>query len=184
VGTASLTAELENLVLIRRFVENTAQSLQADQAAIDDVIQAVDEVATNIIVHGYAAKPGIIDVEVKREGAALIVHLLDQAPQFDPTAVPPPDLTLPLEKRQPGGLGIHLIREYMDQVRYLAIPQGCNELTLLKKHFERRSYLLKVVGLLFMPWLTRKSALREIKVAQSAAQGKPDAGNLGYGRVF
>ena len=67
MGTASLTAELENLVLIRRFVEKTAQNLQADQAAIDDIIQAVDEAACNIIVHGYAAKPGIIEIEVKRE---------------------------------------------------------------------------------------------------------------------
>jgi serine/threonine-protein kinase RsbW len=135
VGTASFAAELANLVLIRRFVEKTARSLQADQAAIDDVIQAVDEAATNIIVHGYAAKPGMIDVDVKREGDSLIVRLLDQAPQFDPTTVPPPDLTMPLEKRRPGGLGIHLIREYIDQVRYHAIPQGGNELTLGKKAF-------------------------------------------------
>jgi serine/threonine-protein kinase RsbW len=135
VGTASFAAKLENLVLIRRFVEKTARSLQADQAAIDDVIQAVDEAATNIIIHGYAGKPGMIDVEVKREVDSLIVHLLDQAPQFDPTTVPPPDLTLPLEKRRPGGLGIHLIREYMDQVRYLAMPQVSNKLTLVKKAF-------------------------------------------------
>jgi serine/threonine-protein kinase RsbW len=135
VGTASFAAKLENLVLIRRFVEKTARSLQADQAAIDDVIQAVDEAATNIIIHGYAGKPGMIDVEVKREVDSLIVHLLDQAPQFDPTTVPPPDLTLPLEKRRPGGLGIHLIREYMDQVRYLAMPQVGNKLTMVKKAF-------------------------------------------------
>ena len=133
--TASFTAELENLVLIRRFVEKTAQNLQADQAAIDDIIQAVDEAACNIIVHGYAAKPGIIEIEVKRERDTLAVRLRDQAAQFDPTTVPPPDLTIPLEKRCPGGLGIHLIREYMDQVRYLAMPQGGNELTLGKKAF-------------------------------------------------
>jgi serine/threonine-protein kinase RsbW len=135
VGTASFFAELENLVLIRRFVGKTAQSLQAGQAAIDDVIQAVDEAAGNIIVHGYAGKPGMIAVEVMREGDSLVVRLLDQAPQFDPTTVPPPDLIMPLEKRHPGGLGIHLIREYMDQVRYSAMPQGGNELTLVKKAF-------------------------------------------------
>jgi serine/threonine-protein kinase RsbW len=135
VGTASFAAELANLVLIRRFVEKSAQSLQANQAAIDDIIQAVDEAATNIIVHGYAAKPGMIEIEVKRERNNLAVRLRDQAAQFDPTTVPSPDLALPLEKRQPGGLGILLIREYMDQMRYLAMPQGGNELTLVKKAF-------------------------------------------------
>jgi len=135
MSTASFAAELENLAVIRRFAEETAQSLQANQAAIDDMIQAVDEAVTNIIVHGYAGRPGTIEVRVKRAGNSLVVRLRDQAPRFDPTAVPPPNLTLPLEKRRPGGLGVHLIRQFVDQVRYRAAPQGGNELTLVKKAF-------------------------------------------------
>ena len=135
MSTASFAAELENLAVIRRFAEETAQSLQANQTAIDDMLQAVDEAVTNIIVHGYAGRPGTIEVRVKRAGDSLIVRLRDQAPRFDPTTVPPPDLTLPLEKRRPGGLGVHLIRQFVDQVRYHTAPQGGNELTLVKKAF-------------------------------------------------
>jgi len=135
MSTASFAAELENLAVIRRFAEETAQSLQANQAAIDDMLQAVDEAVTNIIVHGYAGRPGTIEAQVKRAGDSLIVRLRDQAPRFDPTTVRPPDLTLPLEKRRPGGLGVHLIRHFVDQVHYHTAPQGGNELTLVKKAF-------------------------------------------------
>jgi len=135
MSTASFAAELENLTVIRRFAEETAQGLQARQAAINDMIQAVDEAVTNIIVHGYAGRPGPIEVELKRESDSLVVCLRDQAPRFDPTTVPSPDLTLALEKRGPGGLGLYLIRQFVDQVRYRAMPQGGNELTLVKKAF-------------------------------------------------
>ena len=135
MSTASFAAELENLAVIRHFAEETAQSLQANQTAIDDMLQAVDEAVTNIIVHGYAGRPGTIEIRVKRAGDSLIVRLRDQAPRFDPTTVPPPDLTLPLEKRRPGGLGVHLVRQFVDQVHYRAAPQGGNELTLVKQAF-------------------------------------------------
>jgi anti-sigma regulatory factor (Ser/Thr protein kinase) len=55
------------------------------------------------------------------------------APPFDPTRVPDPDLTLPLEERPLGGLGIYLIRQSVDKMVYRAVPEGGNELTLVKR---------------------------------------------------
>jgi len=134
-GTASFVAERENLAVIRRFVEEMSQDLGADQAATDDMIQAVDEAVTNIIVHGYAGRSGMIEIQVKRDRDSLVVCLRDQAPRFDPTTLPPPDLISPLEKRRLGGLGVYLIRQFVDQVHYRAMPQGGNELTLVKRAF-------------------------------------------------
>ena len=126
-------AELPNLAVIRRFVEETATALKADRRAIDDMIQAVDESATNIIVHGYRGRPGHIEIEVTQEGNVLVVRLRDQAPLFDPTRAPPSDVTLPLERRRFGGLGIHLTRRFTDSVTYRITSEGGNELTLRKK---------------------------------------------------
>jgi serine/threonine-protein kinase RsbW len=126
-------AELPNLAVIRRFVEETAMALQVDRDAIDDMIQAVDESATNIIVHGYRGRTGNIEIEVTREGYMLVVRLRDQAPLFDPTRAPPPDLTLPLERRRVGGVGIHLTRQFTDSMTYHTTSEGGNELTLRKK---------------------------------------------------
>jgi serine/threonine-protein kinase RsbW len=132
-STLRVLAELPNLAVIRHFVEETAMALKADRDAIDDMIQAVDESATNIIVHGYRGRTGNIEIEVTQEGYVLVVRLRDQAPLFDPTRAPPPDLTLPLERRRLGGLGIHLTRQFSDSMTYRITSEGGNELALRKK---------------------------------------------------
>jgi len=128
-----LAAELKNLETLRRFVEERALALQVNQDATFDLVQAVDECATNIIEHGYRYQPGSIEIEIDRGEESLAIVLRDHAPPFDPTGVPPPDLTLPLEKREPGGLGIYLARHMVDDMRHHALPDGGNELTLIKR---------------------------------------------------
>ena len=128
-----LAAELKNLAVIRSFVQESAAVLDVAPAIISDLLLAVDEAATNVITHGYRGQQGTIEIEVKREAVDVVVHVRDNAPPFDPTNVPSPDLTRPLEERSPGGLGIYLIRQYMDEVIYRLMPQGGNELILKKR---------------------------------------------------
>jgi anti-sigma regulatory factor (Ser/Thr protein kinase) len=128
-----VAAEPANLARVRRFVEEQAVELGADETMVGDIIQAVDESVTNVIVHGYRGKPGIVEVEVRLVAGALIIQLRDHAPPFDPTSVPRPDLDLPLERRPLGGMGVHLTRELTDEATY-GRPEGWgNELTLVKK---------------------------------------------------
>jgi len=126
-------AELSRLVDIRCYVEDTAAGFGADDSALANVIQAVDESAANIIMHGYRGGPGTIDIEITRKDAWLTVCLRDRAPLFDPTRVPAPDLTLPPDQRPLGGMGVYLTRRLMDEVAYRVTPEGGNELTLRKK---------------------------------------------------
>jgi serine/threonine-protein kinase RsbW len=128
-----VAAKLENLAIIRGFIRLTGVTLGADRDEISDLVLAVDELATNVIVHGYRGESGPLEVEVDREGDMLVVHLRDEAPPFDPTSVPPPDLTIPLEERPLGGLGIHLTRKHVDEISHQALPEGGNELTLKKR---------------------------------------------------
>jgi serine/threonine-protein kinase RsbW len=128
-----VAAELNNLETIRHFVAGCARTLQADQDTALDLAQAADECVTNIIEHGYNGQHGSIEIEINRAGENLTIVLRDHAPLFDPTDVPPPDLTLPLEKREPGGLGIYLARHMVDQMQHRVLSDGGNELTLLKR---------------------------------------------------
>jgi anti-sigma regulatory factor (Ser/Thr protein kinase) len=127
-----VTAELKNLVTIRQFIEDHAAALGATPEVIPDIVQAVDESATNIIEHGYHGQPGPIEVVVQRVGPSIVIRLRDQAPVFDPTRLPPPDLTLPLHERPLGGMGVYITQRLMDAVRHQAIAGGGNELTLIK----------------------------------------------------
>ena len=132
-SSLQVAAELANLAVVRHFVEEMATGLKFDYHVIEDMLQAVEEAVANTILHGYTRRPGVIQVEVHRQGSELVVRLRDQAPHFDPTRVPPPDLTLPLEERRPGGLGIYLMRQFTDTVTYRVASDGSNELTLVKK---------------------------------------------------
>jgi serine/threonine-protein kinase RsbW len=131
--TLRTSAELDNLTLIRHFVEERATALGVAPSAMSDLMLAVNEATTNIMLHGYQGQPGVIEIEIRRKGNDLMIRLRDEAPPFDPGMVPPPDLSLPLEKRPLGGLGIYLIRQLMDDVTHRVTPRGGNELILVKR---------------------------------------------------
>jgi glutamate/tyrosine decarboxylase-like PLP-dependent enzyme/anti-sigma regulatory factor (Ser/Thr protein kinase) len=128
-----IPANLERLAEVRRFVTERATTLGVNLELLSDVLLAVDEAVTNTIVHGYGGREGFVEVEVGREGDALVVRLRDEAVPFDPTCVPPLDVTLPPEQRVLGGMGIYLIRQAMDEVTHRITLQRGNELTLVKR---------------------------------------------------
>jgi serine/threonine-protein kinase RsbW len=128
-----IAAELKNLSRIRSFVQKTAAALGADRDVIADIILATDEAVTNVIVHGYQDGPGMIEIELRRNGNAIVVYVRDQSVPFDPTSIPAPDVNQPLEERPLGGMGIHIIRQLMDEVRHHITPQGGNELIMIKR---------------------------------------------------
>jgi len=104
-ATLETPAGLSALAVIREFVADACRRLAAPPDAITDLIQAVDEAATNITLHGYKGFPGPVEITVMRDRDRLTVTLRDEAPPFDPTSVGPPDLSKPLKERSIGGLG-------------------------------------------------------------------------------
>jgi anti-sigma regulatory factor (Ser/Thr protein kinase) len=131
----SFPARLDNLEKIRSFIAESGRSLGAGEDCLECLVHAVDEAASNTILHGYNGRTGEIEISVSREGDNLVVRMCDQAPHFNPTNYPMPDLTLPLKKRPLGGLGVYFIRHFCDEVRYRLTSQGDNELTLVKRAF-------------------------------------------------
>jgi serine/threonine-protein kinase RsbW len=127
-----VTADLGELAAVRRFVRDAAGAADAPIDCLDDLVQAVDEAATNVITHGYRGAAGFIDVGVELAGDRFVVTLEDEAPEFDPTAVPEPDLSVPPLARKPGGMGVHLIRESTDLFSHRPRPGGGNILTMVR----------------------------------------------------
>ena len=132
-ATLLISADVTYLVVIRRFVQAAAAKFGLPDNAIDDMVQAVDELSANIILHGYAGAAGQVAVRCQAGDGGLTVTLRDQAPPFDPTTHTDPDLNVPLEERQIGGLGIYLSRKMLDEMRYRRLSSGENELTLVKR---------------------------------------------------
>jgi len=128
----TVPAELSRLADIRALVREVAIEGGAPPVCLDDLVQAVDEAATNIVVHGYGHQGGPIDVDARVEDERVVIELRDRAPTFDPTEVPEPDLSIPPLQRRPGGMGLHLIRLATDSMTYRPRAGGGNILTLTR----------------------------------------------------
>lgn len=127
------TATVRDLNDIREFLESAVLTLGGDDDIAGDLVLAVNEAVTNILLHGYKEVPGPVVVSVEADEADLQVRLIDDAPLFDPTAVPPPDVNLPLEERPLGGLGVHMMRQLTDELVYRVNGEGKNELLFIKR---------------------------------------------------
>ena len=97
------------------------------------VMLALEEAVTNVINHAFAdlPPPHLIRIRLDITDRVLAAEVIDNGRIFDPTAAPDPDLTLPLEQRMPGGLGIHLMRNVMDRLQYK--QEACSNTLRLEK---------------------------------------------------
>jgi len=91
---------------------------------------ALDELITNSVNYGFdgVADPRI-EITLWASGRLLVLTIADNGRRFDPTERARPDLSLPLEERPPGGLGLHLVRTFADRVTH-QFTEGENRLTL------------------------------------------------------
>ena len=124
-------ADLGQLGDIRDFVSESAASLGASPDTLDELRIAVDEAVTNVVIHGYSGA-GDVDIDVSGRGRDLVIRLRDQAPPFDPVRSAPDSLAPVEERVKPGGFGLYLIRENVDEVSYQRVGSD-NELTLIKR---------------------------------------------------
>lgn len=103
---------LDALAPIRKYVEAVAQSAHLERSAVYRLCLAVDEIATNIVVHGYeeAGLEGDLKVGASVEGDNLVIQLEDHGKPYDPNFHNVPevkDFSHALESRKMGGLGIY-----------------------------------------------------------------------------
>lgn len=120
---------LDSLEPIREFVSQAAGEAGLDRAAIYKLCLAVDEIATNVVTHGYeeAGLDGDIHVTADMRDDAFEILLRDQGQSYDPATHQQQsgtDPDLPLEDRRIGGLGILLARESVDDLQYTSGDDG------------------------------------------------------------
>ena len=98
-----------------------------------EVNLALDEIVSNVIHHGWKDEgEHEVRVRVTRLEDELTVEVEDDAVSFNPLEVPAPDIDQPLQQRAVGGLGLHLVRQFMDALEYRQ-RDGKNLLIMRKK---------------------------------------------------
>jgi serine/threonine-protein kinase RsbW len=123
---------MSELPALIEFVEAACEAAEIKPELRFDLTLAVEEAASNVIEHGYKGAGGKLQVLFRVADGDVTVELRDQAKPFKPGKVGRPDEAIPLEERPLGGLGLHLMHELMDEVRYETLPDG-NLLTMIKR---------------------------------------------------
>ena len=120
--------ESENISRICEFLERILEGQRAPMKVIAQVNIAADEIFSNIARYSGASS---VRVDCEITDRRVMIRFTDDGIPYDPTAQPEPDITLPAEKRESGGLGILMVKKSMDLMSY-EYTDGRNSLTLEK----------------------------------------------------
>lgn len=125
--------EIQQIPQLASFLETIAEEKNISQALTMSLNLALEEAVTNVILYAYPeGTDGLVDIEAILRDDSLEFILSDSGKPFDPTAAPEADITLGVEERQIGGLGIYLVKQIMDSVTYKR-ENGRNILHMTKK---------------------------------------------------
>ena len=126
-------AKLENLAVIDDFLTETMQQFGMKEDEGVQVRLAVNEACTNIIQYAYSGESeNSIVILCSMSGNDLVIEIRDWGKPFDPEAVPQPDIESELFERREGGVGIFLMKQMMNDVRYSFHSGKYNELRMIK----------------------------------------------------
>jgi serine/threonine-protein kinase RsbW len=126
-------SKTENLSDIRDFISSNALKAGISTEVIENIMLAVDEACTNIIKHAYKSFPdGEIIIKTEFDKKKFRILIIDYGNSFDPEIVPDPDLQKYYNERKIGGLGMYLMKTFMDDVQYVSVPGKYNQVLLSK----------------------------------------------------
>ena len=130
----TLDAELGNLDEVLAFVDSCLEELECPMKAQMQIDVAVEEIFVNIASYAYEQQPGsaTIRMEVGQDPKSVAITFLDRGIPYNPVEKEDPDVSLPIEKRRIGGLGIYMVKKSMDEMLYER-RDGYNILTIIKK---------------------------------------------------
>jgi anti-sigma regulatory factor (Ser/Thr protein kinase) len=89
----------------------------------------IEELVVNIVNYAHS---DYLDVEIIRDEKNIALRFHDNGIPFNPLQKDPPDITSPLEDRKIGGLGIFMVKKFMDTVSY-EYTEGENVLMVMKQ---------------------------------------------------
>lgn len=116
----------KSLDIIDAILQTEEVASMGDNVGI--IFETVDELVANIVDYSNSE---YLDVEIVRDDKSITLRFRDGGIPFNPLKKDPPDISLPMEEREIGGLGIFLVIKKMDVVEYKH-TDGENILTIKK----------------------------------------------------
>lgn len=128
-----LNNDVSEVPVLSVFIDGICDDMQFDKLQRSGVHLAIEEAVVNVMQYAYPkGTRGNVNLNVSADEDKITFELRDFGKPFDPTRVPEVDVETYVEKRSIGGLGIHLIRHYMDELSY-DYRENQNVLKMVKK---------------------------------------------------
>ena len=127
-------AKIETLSQVISFVEETLENYECSIKAQTAICVAVEEIFVNVANYAYGDGVGDVTISIgfDKESRMVTLRISDKGVPFNPLNNADPDITLSVEEREIGGLGIYITKKTMDVVNY-AFENEENILTMIKK---------------------------------------------------
>jgi len=125
-------AEVNELNNVLAFIDALLEEHETPMKLMMPIDVSIEELFVNIASYAYGDDKGDAEIKVSFSGDDVAITLKDSGFEFDPTAKKDPDITASAEERGIGGLGIFMVKKYMDDVSYVR-ENGYNILTITKK---------------------------------------------------
>lgn len=130
--TIELNNDIAEIPQLSAFIDSFAEEAGLDFSLTMSLNLAMEEAVVNVMEYAYPeGTVGKVNISASAEGDDVEFVISDSGTAFDPTAKDEVDIDLGVEDRQIGGLGIHLVRNIMDDIKYER-KDGKNILTLYK----------------------------------------------------
>lgn len=130
----TIPSSLDQLDRITTAVEEFGERDDWPPDLVFKVNLVLEELGVNVVKHGVTASA--IEVALSSDADTVTVVIADDGPPFNPlTEAPEPRIGAPLEELPIGGLGIHFVRQLMDELHY-SREDGKNRLTMVKRKTE------------------------------------------------
>ncbi|TKJ47470.1 hypothetical protein CEE34_03450 [Candidatus Aerophobetes bacterium Ae_b3a] len=130
-SSITLEASLKNLQVISSFLHKWAKKASLSTHSENELFLAVEEAYINIVKYAYPESLGKVSIHCRIEEDSLILKIRDEGIPFNPLQLSEPHLVSCLKERKVGGLGVFLMRRFVDNVKYEKEGKY-NVLTLVK----------------------------------------------------
>jgi anti-sigma regulatory factor (Ser/Thr protein kinase) len=133
----------DKLKPVREVVRELARRQGCSQDNLDCLVMAINEACMNVMQHAYGDREnGEIILEFWLDDEQLVIRIYDFAEKVNPEKIKSRNL----DDLRPGGLGVHLIHQVMDEVAYIDIPDEPGNLLQMKKRIGKASQCMLKTG--------------------------------------
>ncbi|MBQ1509903.1 MAG: ATP-binding protein [Selenomonadaceae bacterium] len=128
-----LEATVENLSVVNAFIDELLASVEYSLKKRFQLDLVVEEIFVNIANYAYGEGTGqaVLRFSLQQDPPKMKIVFMDEGVAYDPLAKDEPDVTLPIEERNIGGLGIFLVKKNVEDIQYER-KDGKNILTIYK----------------------------------------------------